>query len=114
MARRTIRRLLGPRLTPAPGRLHVCPDCGGDYVNPTSWDVEGRELWRVGLRCGGCGYERETVIGPELAEIFDRALDKGFNELTRTAERVERDNMTAWVDSFSTALQRDLIEPSDF
>ena len=68
----------------------------------------------MGLRCGACGYERETVIGPELAQMFDKALDKGFDAIAETADRLQTESMTAWVESFSEALQRDHIVASDF
>ena len=83
-------------------------------MNPTRWDPEATEVWRVGLRCGACGYERETVVGPTVAQLFDKALDKGFDAIAKTADRVERENMTSWVETFSAALQRDLIDPADF
>jgi hypothetical protein len=92
----------------------VCRECGGDYVNPTRWDPEAAEVWRVGLRCGACGYERETVVGPTAAQLFDKALDKGYDAIARRADELERENMTSWVETFSAALRRDLIDAGDF
>jgi hypothetical protein len=112
MSLRAFRRLLGPRFPV--DALHVCHLCGGDYVNPTRWDAEGPDLWRVGLRCGACGFERETVVGPTVAELFDAALDKGFDRIAETADELERENMACWVATFSAALRRDLIDAGDF
>jgi hypothetical protein len=93
MSLRALRWLLGPKLPV--GALHVCRLCGGDFVNPTRWDAEGPDLWRVGLRCGACGHERETIVGPTAADL-------------------ERENMASWVETFSAALRRDLIDAEDF
>jgi hypothetical protein len=114
MARSFLHRLIGPRLPVGPGRLHVCPLCHEDFVSPTWWEPEAAEVWRVGLRCGACGYERETVIGPELARMLDKALDKRSAVIARAADQVEAEAMAAWVESFSDALRRDQIVASDF
>jgi hypothetical protein len=112
MSLRALRWLLGPKLPV--GALHVCRLCGGDFVNPTRWDAEGPDLWRVGLRCGACGHERETIVGPTAAQLFDQALDKGFDRIAETADDLERENMASWVETFSAALRRDLIDAEDF
>src|SRR5687768_12647930 len=114
MARSFFSRLFGPRIPLGSGALHVCPLCRGDFVNPTRWDPESAELWRVELRCGACGYEHETVIGPELTRMLDKSLDKGFDTIAETADQLQTESMTAWVESFSEALQRDDIVASDF
>jgi hypothetical protein len=105
-----LRRLLGPGQPVGAAALHICARCRDDFVTPTRWEAEVNGLWRVHLRCGACGHERDTVVGPQAARMFDRALAKRSEVL----ERVERERMTHWVDAFSIALERDLIDASDF
>jgi hypothetical protein len=54
------------------------------------------------------------VIGPELARMLDKALDKRSAVIARAADQVEAEAMAAWVESFSDALRRDQIVASDF
>jgi hypothetical protein len=86
---RAIRRLFRPKL----GHLDVCVRCGGDYVHPISWAEEAPGLWRVGLRCGACEHERETVARIEHVQAFNRALDRGFEQIEAAADRLERERL---------------------
>jgi hypothetical protein len=112
--RRALRRWIGSKRSVPLGALHICRACRSDFVNPTYWESEAAEVWRVGLRCGACGFERETVIGPTLAEMFDKALDTRYDRLAETAQRLEAASMAEWVESFTAALEHDLIEAEDF
>ncbi len=106
--------LLRRRRDPKPGAIHVCHACAGDYVNPTYCEEEARDLWRVGLRCGACGYERETLIGNVLAEMYNRALDKGNAKIAATVARLDAESMAGYIETFTAALRHDLIDASDF
>lgn len=100
-------RMFGPA-------LHICAACGGDYANPAAWEEAGPAAWVVSLRCGACGHERDAHVDEAAARRFNRALDRGFNAIERAAERLERELMCGWIETFRLALERDLIDAADF
>jgi hypothetical protein len=110
---RALRSLLGPR-QPLPCDIHVCVVCHRDCVNPVSWDEAGEDRWRVLLRCGSCGHEHMRVLSHDDAAHLLTALDRGYIEIETAAERLERELMTDWVETFAAALGRDLIDADDF
>lgn len=114
MARLRLRRLLGPKL-PIPGRLHVCPACGGDFVTPAGRDFEeGAGRWIIALRCGACGHRGEALVAASDVRELRRVLDRQASQIAAAAEQLAREEMTAWIASFSVALERDLIDAGDF
>jgi hypothetical protein len=94
--------------------LTVCLRCGADYVNPVEWRAHGRDHWWMLLRCGGCGTRREAIVPDQLAQRFDRDLDRGLDEIGRAADRLRYERLTWEADAFAAALQRDLISAEDF
>jgi hypothetical protein len=109
-----IRRTPGLRARVFGSRLHICAACGGDYANPAAWEEKDPLTWVVSLRCGACGHERDATVDKGAVRRFNRALDRGYNAIERAAERLERELMTAWVETFGAALERDLIDAADF
>ena len=69
---------------------------------------------RVGLRCAACGHERETVADLTATALFQAAHSNSLQQIGETAERLAQECLTTWVDSFSHALYRDLIDAADF
>jgi hypothetical protein len=110
---RAFKTLLGPRL-PLVGAVHVCAACGGGYVNPVAWDEAGDERWLVALRCGACAYEHTRELSLDEAQELLTALDRGFSEIEAAADRLERELMAGWVETFATALRRGLFDAGDF
>jgi hypothetical protein len=94
--------------------LSVCGTCAAKFVQPVDWSLVGREHWRVTLRCPNCGWEGTGVFAQETVDRFDRELDRGTRELTKTLRRVTRACMEAELAQFVHALEIDLILPSDF
>jgi hypothetical protein len=94
--------------------LSVCGTCSSKFVQPIDWSLVGREHWRVTLRCPNCGWEGTGVFAQETVDRFDRELDRGTRELTKTLRRVTRACMEAELEHFTQALENDLIMPSDF
>jgi hypothetical protein len=94
--------------------LSVCGTCGSRFVQPIDWSLVGREHWRVTLRCPNCGWEGTGVFAQETVDRFDRELDRGTRDLTKTLGRVTRACMEAELEQFIHALESDLILPSDF
>jgi hypothetical protein len=107
-----LRSLMGPRL-PLPRDVLVCRECGGDWVNPTAWD-EAPAGWLVSLRCGACGDERTQVLTKAEAKRFNQSLDLGFAEISKAADALAGERMRSWVETFASALERDLIGVDDF
>jgi len=109
----SFRRLFGVQ-SGIRARLHVCVQCEGELVQATRWDepINGTRL--VGLRCAGCGHERETTADLTATALFRAAHTNGIEQLSEAAERLARERMSAWVDSFTGALERDLIDATDF
>ena len=94
--------------------LHICAACGGDFANPTAWEEAGPAAWVVSLRCGACGHEYDVKVDEAAVCWFNRALDRGYDAIERAAERLRRECMAAWIETFRLALERDLIDAADF
>jgi hypothetical protein len=113
MARLSLRRLLGRR-SPRAGALHVCAACAADFVNATFADADDDLTRRVHLRCGACGFERDTVADHVEAAVYDTAHANRLARIADDAERLALERMGGWVASFTAALERDLIDAADF
>lgn len=113
MGRSLFRRLMGPKL-PLPGLLYLCAACGEDFANPVGWSAVEDGQRRVHLRCGACGFEREVTVTPTTAALLAAAHEARLAQITAELERLERDGMAAWADTFTQALDRDLIDAGDF
>jgi hypothetical protein len=94
--------------------LSICGTCSSRFVQPIDWSLVGREHWRVTLRCPNCGWEGTGVFAQATVDRFDRELDRGTRELTKTLRRVSRAIMEAEIEQFCAALAADAILPSDF
>ena len=109
----SFRRLFGVQ-SGIRAQLHVCAQCEGEFVQATRWDEAVNGTRRVGLRCAACGHERETTADLTATALFKAAHTNGIEQLAETAERLARERMCMWVDSFAGALERDLIDANDF
>jgi hypothetical protein len=94
--------------------LWRCGGCDCPFVQPLDWDLVGRAHWRVTLRCPNCEWIGTGVFSQEAVDRFDRELDRGMRKLQATLSRVSRACMEAEIESFSHALESDLIVPFDF
>ena len=106
----------GPRLpvAPAPERLIECRGCRSACVVPVEWHERGELRWWIRLRCGECGLLREVEATNAQVARFERELDAGVAVIAAAIERAERPRMLAGVAALSAALERDLIDASDF
>jgi predicted nucleic acid-binding Zn-ribbon protein len=95
--------------------LHVCPECGSRLVQPTCWEqTADRNHWRLWRRCPECEWKCDAIHGEREIDDFDEELDLGTRALTNVLQTLERENMKNVVESFTTALQADLITADDF
>ena len=111
--RRFLRRLASP-VYPRHARLVVCERCYSDFVNPVSWQVQGETHSWIRLRCGECGLVREVEVTNEDAKRLEGELDRGVREIAANVARLDREHMLADSDTLTAALDRDLIDPTDF
>jgi hypothetical protein len=107
-----LQRVAGPRYPIL--RLIDCERCASRCVNPVSWEERGQTHWWIRLRCGECGFVREVEVTDMEAQRLDRDLERGVADIAATIDRLERARMRAAADALTVALQRDLIDPSDF
>jgi len=94
--------------------LHRCPACRRPFMCPIDWETDGADHWLIQLRCGECGVWREARATNEQAKAFDLELDRQVRLIVRALRRIEREKMRAELDVLVTALDRDLIDASDF
>ena len=66
------------------------------------------------LRCGVCGTTVPKILSNAEAQRYDCDLNRGWNQIRSALERIEREDMAEWTAAFTTALDRDLIDPGDF
>jgi len=95
--------------------LHVCPQCDSHLAQPTCWEQTPTEgEWKLWRRCPECEWRGEGVYGEQVIDDYDERLDFGTRELASELRTFERANMRSFLESFSKALQADLIGPDDF
>lgn len=110
----SLMRLTATDTRPQTSGLTTCVMCHRDMVVPVEWDTVAGERWWIFLRCAHCGISREVVVSDEVARRYDDELSAGTAMIRRAADRLEQERMSAEVERFVAALERDLIEPADF
>jgi hypothetical protein len=78
------------------------------------WETADDDHWLIQLRCGECGEWREVLATNDEASAFDVLLDRQCAEIARALRVIELEEMRAGLDAFVGALDRDLIDASDF
>jgi hypothetical protein len=78
------------------------------------WAEHDETYWWMRLRCGECGWFREAIVSQEIADRYDRALDRTSAPIVSTLARIERERMAEEVEAFTTALRLDLFDAGDF
>jgi hypothetical protein len=114
---RSVRRAFGRLFRPPPepdARLIVCADCGNHLVNPVDWHEADESSWWVRLRCGACGRTREGLFSDADVHRLERDLAPGVRAINEEVAKLDRERMEREADTFSAALERDLIGPADF
>lgn len=95
--------------------LHVCPVCRSGLVQPTRWEqAERRGHWRLWRRCPECEWRSDEIHGEREIDAYDEALDDGAEELAAELEALERESMREIAETFTAALEADLISADDF
>jgi hypothetical protein len=94
--------------------LHRCPDCGRAYMCPIEWETAGEEHWLIASRCGECGAWHEQLATNDEAREYDAVLARQSAAIAANLRTIDRERMEAELDAFVSALERDLIDASDF
>lgn len=95
-------------------RLRYCPECRSGLACPTDLADHDDTHKRIELRCPECGHEWDTVVNHARAELLGHELDRDATAIQRALDRLDLERMAVYAETFTAALARDLIEPTDF
>ena len=109
-------RLRRPPAPPEPGDqdLRTCRSCGQPFLYPLDRHEEGESGWRILLRCGNCDSRSEVVATDRQTTRLDCDLARDIVTIRRALECLDRERFEVQADAFAAALDRDLIDASDF
>jgi hypothetical protein len=94
-------------------KLHVCPECRSELVQPVAWSEAPQDRWELTLRCPNCDWLIGGVFDQEQVHELEDRLDDGLSDMLRDLRRLTQANMAEEIDRFSDALQTELILPED-
>jgi hypothetical protein len=81
---------------------------------PVDWEPSGDDFWWIQMRCGECEVWIETVIGNRAAAALDVELDYQQAQMAFAARQWDALRMNAEIETFVAALERDLVDATDF
>ncbi len=115
MRRNLLHHIIGPRPVSVPDpTASLCHACGSDAFVLADSCHAASDQWCVLMRCGDCGQWREIVASTRAMTRFAAAFDAGLAAIERDIRALELERMAGEVDVFVAALERDLIDASDF
>jgi hypothetical protein len=94
--------------------LHMCPVCQAAFVHPMEWQALADDRWAMLLRCAECELWLETIVPNDVAVAYDRWLQWSTERIADELRRLDHDRMIADVAALVAALERDLVDASDF
>ena len=95
-------------------QLLNCGECGCGTVQPVEWDGYGPRHWKIELRCPNCEARCTTVVEDDVAELCDRAHQRGADELELTLTKLATENGESDVERLIFALANNHLLPEDF
>jgi hypothetical protein len=95
-------------------RLHVCPECDSQLVQPVEWTEAPQGFWELTLHCPNCDWMDEDMFDQDQVDDLEEQLDQGLADMLSDLRRLTQSNMTEEIERFATALHADLILPEDF
>jgi hypothetical protein len=95
-------------------RLHRCPNCSSDLVQPVEWEPAGPDGWSVLLRCPECEVYQSGVFAQAEVDAYDEELDRADSLLRVAYMQISAENMAAEIDVFVGALHAGAVLPEDF
>jgi hypothetical protein len=99
---------------PRTGPVLACPACGSDRICPIEWAPAGDLHWWLLLRCGECQAWVQGTVGNDHAAALDVELDRQQAEIADAAAALAAERMAADVETFTAALELDLVDADDF
>jgi hypothetical protein len=96
------------------GGLLVCGACRSRLMYPADCEEQGRDGWRIELKCPDCGGREWARFDVERLDALDRELDRAEAEIEADLAWLTRVNMADYVTRFVSALDAGAIEPEDF
>ena len=94
--------------------LLVCRRCRSRLMYPADSEEQGRDHWRVEMRCPECGGREWARFDVEMLDALDRELERAQAEIEADLACLTRANMADYVNRFVSALDAGAIEPEDF
>ncbi|MDP4603927.1 MAG: hypothetical protein NWQ82_03995 [Solirubrobacteraceae bacterium] len=95
-------------------QLLNCGECGCDTVQPVEWDGYGPRHWRIELRCPNCEARCTTIVEDDVAELCDRAHQRGADELELALTKLAEENGKRDIERLRAALEKNHLLPEDF
>lgn len=95
--------------------LHICPACNSNLVQPIRRERTARSgYWRLWRHCPDCGWGCESIHETLQLNAYDRVLKAGTKALEKELEQRELEGIREIAETFSAALEADLITADDF
>jgi hypothetical protein len=109
-----LRRRLAARARVAPTHAFECARCGRDFLATVRTERVDDGHRRILQRCGSCEGLQVVVLGNTQAALLQTHLDGQRAAMAAELERLDRERMADEVETLAVALDRDLIDASDF
>lgn len=95
-------------------QLLNCGDCGCDTVQPVEWDGYGPRHWKIELRCPNCEARCTTIVEDDIAELCDRAHQRGADALELALTKLSEESGKRDIERLRIALENNHLLPEDF
>ena len=64
-------------------RLHICPDCESELVQPLAWSEAAEDRWELTLECPNCRWSTDGVFTEDQVHELEDQLDEGLGRSSR-------------------------------
>lgn len=95
-------------------RLHMCPNCESDLVQPIAWSEADCDRWELTLHCPNCDWSTQGIYHQDDVMALEEVLDHGVSALLQDLKRLASANMSDEIERFVAALDAGMILPEDF
>lgn len=99
---------------PSGERIHVCPRCRSELIQPIACASAADGRWRIEVRCPDCSHRSAGTYPRHVLDRFEARLDRATAGLLDQLASLERDRVEREAARFCEALAHDLILPEDF
>jgi hypothetical protein len=92
----------------------LCRECSSPLIQALEWTRLSEDHWSVLIRCPECLSSGEIVMGQDSAHDFLLEADEATRSLRETVESLDRDIFRQSCGTFTQALRKGHILPTDF